>query len=111
MSAYGKFLEKMIAQTGEAGCWLIIILAAVIGKTIVYHYCWRPGPGTPPYVLPWWRIDEGTAEPERSTAAPGAADSARAEERTQTPRCRSGGPHVALHSRREMDASAPSDPD
>ena len=40
----GKFLDKVITQTGDVMCWLIVILAAVVGKTAVYDYYRRRGP-------------------------------------------------------------------
>ena len=44
LDTYGKFLDKVITQTGDVVCWLIIVLAAVVGKTIVCDYYRRRGP-------------------------------------------------------------------
>ena len=49
---YGKFLDKVITQAGDVVCYLITIVAAVIGTSIICDYCRRRGPDDGPCVLP-----------------------------------------------------------
>ena len=71
---YGKFLDKVITQAGDVACYLITIVAAVIGTSIICDYCRRRGPDDGLGVLPWWKVTEDAAIREVAAAAPGAAD-------------------------------------
>ena len=74
MSAYAKFIERMIDQTGDAATVLLVIATAVIAKTFVYeswHWCERRRERC---VLPWWRTP---AEPVTTEVAAATQDVAR----------------------------------
>ena len=67
LDTYGELFDKVMRQAGDIACFLMVILAAVFAKQVIYDF-WKGRADNGPLVLPWWGLPTA---PRVVKAAPG----------------------------------------